>query len=200
MLLHWGEEEGTTPFPGFPHFTLGSYIIMVGVKQGGIKCHFWVVMTQPRIKPRSPEPLDHTLKFFKKCAVKHFFKKKLLWISWYIQIYINKYLYIYGAEKIFREERCHGLYTRCIGKVNGTGLRQFISILNNKLHGFLFKIPHPDPDALCHHFLPRFYALLGGFFSDSYLLRWWSQHLQNVSPWFYLWAWKKKPRGARPRE
>ena len=32
--------EGTTPFPGLPHFTLDTYLILLSVKQGGIKYHF----------------------------------------------------------------------------------------------------------------------------------------------------------------
>ena len=36
--LHVG--EGATPFPGLLHFTLEPYLIMLNVKQGGIKYHF----------------------------------------------------------------------------------------------------------------------------------------------------------------
>ena len=32
--------DGATPFPGLLHFTLDSYLIMLCVKQGGIKYHF----------------------------------------------------------------------------------------------------------------------------------------------------------------
>ena len=39
-LLHQGVEEGATPFPGLLHFTLDPYLIMLSVKQGGIKYHF----------------------------------------------------------------------------------------------------------------------------------------------------------------
>ena len=35
-------QKGATPFPGLLHFTLDPYLIMVSVKQGGIKYHFWV--------------------------------------------------------------------------------------------------------------------------------------------------------------
>ena len=38
--LHQGVGEGTTPFPGLLHFTLEPYLIMLGVKQGGIKYYF----------------------------------------------------------------------------------------------------------------------------------------------------------------
>ena len=31
---------GFTPFPGLLHFTLDTYLIMLSVKQGGIKYHF----------------------------------------------------------------------------------------------------------------------------------------------------------------
>ena len=40
-LLHRGVGEGATPFPGLLHFTLDLYLIMMSVKQGGIKYHFW---------------------------------------------------------------------------------------------------------------------------------------------------------------
>ena len=39
-LLYQGVGEGATPFPGLLHFTLDSYLIMLSVKQGGIKYHF----------------------------------------------------------------------------------------------------------------------------------------------------------------
>ena len=35
-----GGREGATPFPVLLHFTLDPYLIMVSVKQGGIKHHF----------------------------------------------------------------------------------------------------------------------------------------------------------------
>ena len=34
-------KEGATPFPGLLHFTLDLYVIMLSVKQGGIKHHFY---------------------------------------------------------------------------------------------------------------------------------------------------------------
>ena len=43
-------------------FTLDPYLLMLSVKQGGIKYHFWVFgMTRPGIEPRSPGPLSNTL-------------------------------------------------------------------------------------------------------------------------------------------
>ena len=33
-------EEGITPFPGFLHFTLDTYLVLLSVKQGGTKHHF----------------------------------------------------------------------------------------------------------------------------------------------------------------
>ena len=33
-------REGATPFPGLLHFTLDRYLILLSVKQGGIKYHF----------------------------------------------------------------------------------------------------------------------------------------------------------------
>ena len=40
-LLHQGVRKSTTPFSGLLHFTLDLYIIMLSVKQGGIKYHFF---------------------------------------------------------------------------------------------------------------------------------------------------------------
>ena len=39
-LLHQGVGESATPFPGLLHFPLDPYLIMLSVKQGGIKYHF----------------------------------------------------------------------------------------------------------------------------------------------------------------
>ena len=35
-----GVGEGATPFPGLLHFTLDPYLILLSIKQGGIKYHF----------------------------------------------------------------------------------------------------------------------------------------------------------------
>ena len=40
LLLHQDVGEGATPFSGLLHFTLDPYLIMLSVKQGGIKYHF----------------------------------------------------------------------------------------------------------------------------------------------------------------
>ena len=48
--------------PGLLHFILDPYLIMLRVKQGGIKYHFSVFgLTRPEIEPRSPGPLVNTL-------------------------------------------------------------------------------------------------------------------------------------------
>ena len=55
-------KEGCYSFPWSLHFTLDAYLIILSVKQGGIKYHFWVFgMTRPKIEPRSPGPLANTL-------------------------------------------------------------------------------------------------------------------------------------------
>ena len=54
--------EDATPFPGVLYFTLDPYLIMLSVKQGGIKYHFWVFgMTPPGSEAKSPWPLANTL-------------------------------------------------------------------------------------------------------------------------------------------
>ena len=40
QLQYQGVGKGATPFPGLLHFTLDPYLIMLSVKQGGIKYHF----------------------------------------------------------------------------------------------------------------------------------------------------------------
>ena len=40
LLLHQGVEDGATPFQGLLYFTFDPYLIMLSVKQGGIKYHF----------------------------------------------------------------------------------------------------------------------------------------------------------------
>ena len=40
QLLHRGVGEGATTFPRLLHFTLDTYLILLSVKQGGIKYHF----------------------------------------------------------------------------------------------------------------------------------------------------------------
>ena len=53
--------EGATRPPGLLHFTLDPFLIMLSIKQGGIKYHFWVFsMTRPGIEPRSPGLLANT--------------------------------------------------------------------------------------------------------------------------------------------
>ena len=39
-LLHGGVGKGAAPFPGLLHFTLDMYLILLGVKQGGMKYDF----------------------------------------------------------------------------------------------------------------------------------------------------------------
>ena len=51
-FLHRSVGEGASPFPRLLHFTLDLYLIMLSVKQGGIKYYF---ITQPGIEPQSPE-------------------------------------------------------------------------------------------------------------------------------------------------
>ena len=71
-LQHRGVGKGVTPFPGLTHFTFHPYLIMLSVKPGGIKYHFWVFgMTQPGIEPRSPRPLANTLRIKPISALPH---------------------------------------------------------------------------------------------------------------------------------
>ena len=62
-LLHQSVGEGATLFHGLLHYTFDPNLIMVSVKQGGIKYHFFEFwgLTRPGIKPQSPGPLTNTL-------------------------------------------------------------------------------------------------------------------------------------------
>ena len=78
-------RRDATPFPGLFHFTLDTYIILLSVKQGGIKYHFKVLgMTGPGIEPKSPGPLANTTHLA------------------YIYIYI--YIYIYTPDHQLKAE------------------------------------------------------------------------------------------------
>ena len=80
QLLHQGVGEGATSFPGLLHFALEPYLIMVSVKQGSIKYHFWIFgIIHTGIEPRSPGPLANTLT-----------KSKLIYIYIYIYIIVEK--------------------------------------------------------------------------------------------------------------
>ena len=53
-----GVREGAIPFPGLLDFTLDPYLIMLSVKQGGIKYHFGVFgMSRPGIEPQVSLPI-----------------------------------------------------------------------------------------------------------------------------------------------
>ena len=55
-------REGATAFHGLLYFTLDHYLIMLSVKQGGIKYYFLVFgMARLGIESRSPGPLANTL-------------------------------------------------------------------------------------------------------------------------------------------
>ena len=51
-------KGGPFPFSELLQFTLDSYLIILSVKQGGIKYHFLsLCMTRPGIEPQSPDHL-----------------------------------------------------------------------------------------------------------------------------------------------
>ena len=60
-------KGGCYSFPWVPSHTFDAYFIMLSVKQGGTKCHFFPFflcvfgMTKPGIEPWSPEPLANML-------------------------------------------------------------------------------------------------------------------------------------------
>ena len=58
-LRHQGVGEGATLFPGLLHFTLDPYIIILSVKQGGIKYHFFSLVCGWQYI-RSPLGVEHS--------------------------------------------------------------------------------------------------------------------------------------------
>ena len=73
-----GVWEGTTLFPGLHHFTLDQYLIMVSVKQGGIKYNFFesLVWLDLRLNPGLPG------QFYKSVSVSFFaFKSCFIYLS-----------------------------------------------------------------------------------------------------------------------
>ena len=40
-LLHWGINQGATPFPGVLHFALDPYLIMLSITVGGSNYHIF---------------------------------------------------------------------------------------------------------------------------------------------------------------
>ena len=83
-LLHRGVEEGTAPFPGFLHFILEHYCIILRVNQGGTLYNFdSLVLLDLEL---NPSVLDHWLTLYP------------LYECPYIYIYI--YIYIYYQPQI----------------------------------------------------------------------------------------------------
>ena len=76
-LLHRGVREGTTPFPGLLHFTLDPYLLMLSVKQGGIKYHFlslWYELFMKRFNMPKSVPNSKIFQYLSNTASFHFHK------------------------------------------------------------------------------------------------------------------------------
>ena len=91
---------GATPFPGFIHFTLDHFLIMLSVKQCGVKYHFWVFgMTRPGIELHSPGSLVNTLLLRQNCLSRYLYgipiKYRLFSLSYMISIVLIKYKYFF---------------------------------------------------------------------------------------------------------
>ena len=79
-------QEERYSFPGLRHFTLDPNLIMLSIKQFGIKYHFWVFgITGPVFETQSPGALTNTLSIGQ-------------WTG--IHIYIHIYIYIYMYTNI----------------------------------------------------------------------------------------------------
>ena len=85
-------------------------------------------------------------------------------------------------------------------------LKQLISIPNNKLNGFFFKVISLESNALSHHFLPCLKALLEGFFWNTHQLHHYALLMATIPLKWILWiipmnlSIRKKSYGARSNE
>ena len=62
IATSWRFRGACYSFPWIAPLALDPYLIMLSVKQGDIKYHFWVFdMTWPQIEPQSYRPLVNTL-------------------------------------------------------------------------------------------------------------------------------------------
>ena len=96
-LLHQGVGEGATPFPGLLHFTLDLYLIMLSVKQGGIKYHFlslWYDSTWERTQV-SWTIGEHSNRLANVRLYIYIFNSMGAYLQ-PIEFYIYIYIYIYG--------------------------------------------------------------------------------------------------------
>ena len=85
----WG---GRNSFPWIAALILDPYLIMLSVKRGGIKYHFWVFgMTRLGIESRFPRTLVNTLTIM----------PIYIYICIYIYIYTHIYIYIYIYTYIY---------------------------------------------------------------------------------------------------
>ena len=85
-LQHRDVGEGVSPFLGLLHFILDPHLIMLSIKQGGIKYHFSVFgMTRPGSEPRSSGPLANNI----------LIRLMTQYIYIYKNIYIKRLRYIY---------------------------------------------------------------------------------------------------------
>ena len=93
-----GVREDTTPFPGLLYFTLDTYLIMLNVKQGGIKHHFFESLVWFNLG-LNPSLLDHWWTLY----------PLRQWTGYYIYMYICECAHtntIYVCESI-----CICIYT-----------------------------------------------------------------------------------------
>ena len=99
LLLHQGVREGATLFPGLLHFTLDPYLIILSVKQGHIKYHFWVFgMTWSGIEPQSPGPLANTLPRRPMGWYKPI--NKWMYVGFYVCLHTNSHTYKFSFYQL----------------------------------------------------------------------------------------------------
>ena len=104
---------GATPFPGLLHFTLDLYLIILSVKQGCIKYHFWVFgMTRPWIEPKSPGSLANILTIMPMSRLKY--SCCFLWVNSRVIPYLPLFLYaFYYFSFSFFSTKLLGLLLSC---------------------------------------------------------------------------------------
>ena len=119
------------------HFTLNLYLIMLTVKQGGVKNHFWVFGTnRPGIEPRSPGPLANNLP--KRTIGRH--------THTHTHIYIKNMMCVFSLSRhrpFTRMWHSYNLVMWCSLEDSNTWMRQ-CSLTSNELR----------TSDLCGHYMP----------------------------------------------
>ena len=115
-LLHRGVREGATPFPGLLHFSLDPYLIMLSVKQGSIKCHFFESLVRLDLGLNLSLPDDKRMNIIRKKRIAFKILESMRRSGCYIVHYLVKHVlmdntsycevcFFFNIKKKFHESR-----------------------------------------------------------------------------------------------